>query len=74
VNWIGSSKAILPYGQGKPLGSEIWIESDRLAFDDAGEPVGIVSDLVLEFGRDYVWFVGVVDASRGRGCPHELLA
>ncbi len=50
------------------------VDCIRLAFDDAGEPVGMVSGLVLGSGRGYVWFVGVVAASRGRGYGRELLA
>ncbi len=50
------------------------VDCIRLAFDDAGEPVGMVSGLVLGSGRAYVWFVGVVAASRGRGYGRELLA
>jgi ribosomal protein S18 acetylase RimI-like enzyme len=50
------------------------VDCIRLAFDDAGEPVGMVSGVVTGSGRAYVWFVGVVAASRGRGYGRELLA
>ncbi len=50
------------------------VDCIRLAFDDAGEPVGMVSGVVTGSGRAYVWFVGVVAASRGRGYGSELLA
>lgn len=50
------------------------VDCIRLAFDDAGKPVGMVSGLVMGSGRAYVWFVGVVAASRGRGYGRELLA
>lgn len=50
------------------------IECIRLAFDDAGEPVGMVSGLVSGSGRAYVLFVGVAAASRGRGYGCEVLA
>jgi GNAT superfamily N-acetyltransferase len=46
----------------------------RLAFDDAGEPVGMVSGIVTGSGWAYAWFVGVVVAYRGRGYGRELLA
>jgi ribosomal protein S18 acetylase RimI-like enzyme len=50
------------------------VDCIRLAFDDAGEPVGMVSGVVTGSGRAYVWFVGVVAACRGRGYGRELLA
>ena len=50
------------------------VDCIRLAFDDAGEPVGMVSGLVTRSGRGYVWFVGVVAAFRSRGYGRELLA
>ncbi len=50
------------------------VDCIRLAFDEAGEPVGMVSGVVTGSGRAYVWFVGVVAASRGRGYGRELLA
>lgn len=45
-----------------------------LAFDEAGEPVGMVSGFILRSGRAYVLFVGVVASARGRGYGCELLA
>ncbi len=50
------------------------VDCIRLAFDDAGEPVGMVSGVVAGSGKAYVWFVGVVAAFRGRGYGRELLA
>ncbi len=50
------------------------VDCIRLAFDDAGVPVGMVSGVVTGSGWGYVWFVGVVTASRGRGYGRELLA
>lgn len=50
------------------------VDCIRLAFDDAGQPVGMVSGVVTRSGRAYVWFVGVVAAFRGRGYGRELLA
>jgi ribosomal protein S18 acetylase RimI-like enzyme len=50
------------------------VDCIRLAFDEAGEPVGMVSGIVFGSGRAYVWFVGVVAASRGKGYGRELLA
>jgi len=50
------------------------VDCIRLAFDDAGKPVGMVSGLVLSSGRAYVWFVGVVATSRGKGYGREMLA
>ncbi len=50
------------------------VDCIRLAFDEAGKPVGMVSGVVTGSGRAYVWFVGVVAASRGRGFGRELLA
>ncbi len=50
------------------------VDCIRLAFDETGKPVGMVSGLVTRSGRGYVWFVGVVAESRGRGYGRELLA
>jgi ribosomal protein S18 acetylase RimI-like enzyme len=50
------------------------VECIRLAFDDAGEPAGMVSGVVTGSGRAYVWFVGVAAASRGKSYGRELLA
>lgn len=45
-----------------------------LAFEETGEPVGMVSGLILSTGRAYVLFIGVAAASRGKGYGRELLA
>jgi len=45
-----------------------------LAFNDTGEPVGMVSGLALRSGRAYVLFVGVGADFRGRIYGRELLA
>jgi len=50
------------------------VDSIWLAFDKAGEPVGMVSGLTLRSGRAYVLFVGVSADFRGRGYGRELLA
>jgi ribosomal protein S18 acetylase RimI-like enzyme len=50
------------------------VDCIRLVFDEAGKPVGMVSGVVLGSGRAYVWFVGVVATSRGRGYGREILA
>ncbi len=50
------------------------VDCIRLAFDEAGQAVGMVSGLVMRSGRGYVWFVGVAAASRGKGYGRELLA
>lgn len=50
------------------------VDCIRLAFDEAGEPVGMISGVVTGSSRGYVWFVGVVAAARGRGYGRELLA
>jgi ribosomal protein S18 acetylase RimI-like enzyme len=50
------------------------VDCIRLAFDESGEAVGMVSGVVTGSGRAYVWFVGVVAAWRGRGYGRELLA
>ena len=46
----------------------------HLAFDPAGEVVGMVSGLVQTSGRASVNFVGVPFAARGHGYGRELLA
>lgn len=50
------------------------VDCIRLAFDEAGDPVGLVSGLLSRTGRGYVWFVGVVADQRGKGYGRELLA
>lgn len=50
------------------------VDCIRLAFDDAGKPVGMVSGVATQSGRGYVWFVGVAAACRGKGYGRELLA
>ncbi len=50
------------------------VDCIRLAFDDEGKPVGMVSGVATGSGRAYVGFVGVAAGSRGRGYGRELLA
>lgn len=50
------------------------VECLHLAFDEAGEVVGMVSGQVLPTGRAYVAFVGVPLAHRGHGYGRQLLA
>jgi GNAT superfamily N-acetyltransferase len=50
------------------------VDCIRLAFDDEGKLVGMVSGIATGFGRAYVVFVGVVAGSRGKGYGRELLA
>jgi ribosomal protein S18 acetylase RimI-like enzyme len=49
------------------------VECIHLAFDDAGDVVGLVSGLSMPTGRAFVLFVGVARAHRGRGYGRQLL-
>jgi ribosomal protein S18 acetylase RimI-like enzyme len=50
------------------------VDCIRLAVDDTGAAVGMVSGLTVSTGRGFVLFVGVAREHRGRGYGRQLLA